>query len=91
VDEGLITACAFDGQRMKPRAEWNDRKAFFTNTTDHGFIRVRITTAGVEHIERLLAAGRVWGNRTCVAKRQSPRVGEESRLLSNEESSRSEG
>ena len=70
VDEGLITACSFDGQKMKHRAEWNDRKAFFANTNDHGFIRVGITAAGSEYIERLRAAGKVWGNRTCMAKRQ---------------------
>ena len=76
---------------MKPRVECGDGGAFFANTVDHGFIQVGITAAGLDYIERLRAAGGIWGNRTCVAKRQSPWLCEESRLLSNEESSRSEG
>src|SRR5439155_552262 len=57
VNDGIITAHVYDGERFKSIHEWSDLGAFFNNTTDYGFIRISITAAGLEHAETLHSAG----------------------------------
>src|SRR5437870_1660567 len=65
VNDGMITARAYDGERFKPIHQWSDRGAFFNNTTDCGYVRISITAAGWKHAEKLMSAGALWGNGCC--------------------------
>jgi hypothetical protein len=69
VTEGIISAYAYDGVRFKPIEEWSDRAAIFGNTTDGGYVRIRLTIAGWEQAERLRDAGLWWGVGHCPAAR----------------------
>jgi hypothetical protein len=69
VAEGIVTAYAYDGGRFKPIEEWPDQAASFSNTTDHGFVRVSLTATGLAQAERLRDAGLLWGEGRCPATR----------------------
>jgi hypothetical protein len=52
-DEGQIYLAAWDGQREKPFAEWQDANPFFASPWDFGHVRVRVLAPGAELLERV--------------------------------------
>jgi hypothetical protein len=49
----FIELFAYDGERNRPLAEWPSPQALFDATTDSGLVRVRLTSAGKEYLERI--------------------------------------
>jgi len=49
----LIHLAAWDGRGERAIQEWPDQDSFFYNRTDHGYVRVRILSAGAELLSKL--------------------------------------
>jgi hypothetical protein len=49
----LISLKAWDGERERPYNEWPDAETFFFNTSDNGYVRIRLLSAGGELLSKL--------------------------------------
>ena len=47
-DAGLIRLSAWDGERDRRHDEWSDTDSFFSNSTGHRQVRIRLLSAGGE-------------------------------------------
>jgi len=54
--KGLITLAAFDGQGVRPFAQWTNTREFWSGRFDGGYQRVRILVPGRRELARLEAA-----------------------------------
>jgi hypothetical protein len=52
VGAGLISLSAWDGKRERPYNEWPSADALFSNTTDGGYVRIRLLSAGGELLSK---------------------------------------
>ena len=51
--KGFISLVAWDGTRERPYNEWPDADSLFANTTDGGYVRIRLLSTGGEFLASL--------------------------------------
>lgn len=47
-ESGFISLSAWDGERERQHDEWPDADSFFSNATDQGHVRIRLSDKGRE-------------------------------------------